>query len=251
MEREKSIVILLTACVKPNCIEKISVCDVDQRKVMYIKTIKWYLEHTKYKICVCENSGVDLAVFFEQKYFDRLEILTYTTEKDCNPNTTRGYREMEILTYAVNNSRFIQETKYILKGTGRLILKNVNIIVSGHFRDARHSTLPLISGKWSGKDKWVDTRYIIFPKTFLREIIININRINLDNCFENVVSEEIYGGIKVGHYNFLPTCVPLVVSGIGAEKGNKYNTSFMQFIKECLKNLIARYKFEIGDLPNL
>lgn len=46
MKVDNNVILLLTACINPNCNDVLAVKDFDVRKDMYIKSIKWYLEHT-------------------------------------------------------------------------------------------------------------------------------------------------------------------------------------------------------------
>lgn len=96
---------LLTGCVTPNVTDKLNyAAQPEERKRQYVDAIRWYLDHTPYKLVFAENSGCDLSPLFED-YKDRTEFLTY---KDTTiSNRSKGYKEMEILEYVRDTSRFI------------------------------------------------------------------------------------------------------------------------------------------------
>lgn len=49
------IILLLTACIKPNTTDKIVWTDPEERERQYIEAIKWYLTNTNYKLVFAEN----------------------------------------------------------------------------------------------------------------------------------------------------------------------------------------------------
>lgn len=99
------VIMLLTGCVTPNVTDKLNyAAQPEERKRQYVDAIRWYLDHTPYKLVFAENSGCDLSPLFED-YKDRTEFLTY---KDTTiSNRSKGYKEMEILEYVRDTSRFI------------------------------------------------------------------------------------------------------------------------------------------------
>ena len=59
------VVLLLTACIKPNVTDKIAVSDWKKRELMYMDALNWYLDNTDYNIVFVENSGVDISNNFK------------------------------------------------------------------------------------------------------------------------------------------------------------------------------------------
>lgn len=124
---KKNIVLLLTACVKPNCAESLSISNIEVRKKMYVDALNWYLNNTDLRIVFCENSGTDISKEIDNS-LGRVEFLSYLSEKSNDMNCTRGYREMQIIEYAFTNSKYLHDALFCIKGTGRLILRNINFI---------------------------------------------------------------------------------------------------------------------------
>lgn len=125
----KEVVLLLTGCIKPNVADAGVVLNPQIRKRQYLDSINWYLSNTPYKIVFCENSGYDISSDIDVVFKERIEFLTYKSNKD-NRNRSKGYKEMEILEHIQNHSESIKNADVLVKITGRLQLLNIcNILV--------------------------------------------------------------------------------------------------------------------------
>jgi len=135
MKLGTELIILLTGTVVPNNFDTLALSKPRERKQQYIQAIMYYLENFKHKVVFVENSGCSLMPYFKN-YPNGLEILTFTT-KPLNRDSGKGYKELEILEYAFNNSKFIQNSSVIVKITGRLKVLNLNYISKSVIKDSR------------------------------------------------------------------------------------------------------------------
>ena len=187
MESE-NIILLLTACINPNCNDLLAIKDVETRKTMYIKSIQWYLQNTDYKIIFCENSGTDISSTFPLN--NRIEFITYKSNN--TPDKTKGYKEMEILEYILKKSKFISqsdEATILVKITGRLIALNIKTIIS-KLKQLRGKSKPFVSAYLNGRKPWSDSRFIFFSISYFPILISYKEKINKNYYFEHVVTES-------------------------------------------------------------
>lgn len=191
----KNIVLLLTACIKPNCAESLSISNVDERKQMYVDALRWYLSNTSFRIVFCENSGTDISKEIENT-FGRVEFLSYLSEKSNDKNCTRGYREMQIIEYAYSNSKYLRDASFCIKGTGRLILRNIDSISNKLFKNTIVKEDNFICSLWSGKDRWMDTRFLFFSPSFFPYMTRRLEKIEINNAFENIVTDATLEALK-------------------------------------------------------
>ena len=120
-----NIVILMTGTIKPNSFATLVLKNPDVRKAQYVDAIKFYLTKTNLNIVFVENLGVELDIEFEDhEYRNRIEFLTYKSEPTI-PDKGKGAKELEIIKYSVNHSKFISESDAIIKITGRLKILNI------------------------------------------------------------------------------------------------------------------------------
>jgi hypothetical protein len=120
-------VILLTATIRPfGILEPKGRNDAFEREKDYFKAVRFYLEKG-YRIVFVENSDTKSELIINLKnQFDTLEYLTFSS-KDSALGKSHG--EVEIFQYAMENSKFLNEIDYLIKITGRYIIKNIDDVV--------------------------------------------------------------------------------------------------------------------------
>jgi hypothetical protein len=118
--------IILTMAVQVG--RKSVLCQVDpeERKNLYIKTIRQWLTKTQLKVVVVENSGYTFEELSEERklYRERFEIITYNEytlpESSYLVNITdKGSSELFSINYAYNKSALVKTSNFIIKITGR------------------------------------------------------------------------------------------------------------------------------------
>lgn len=246
---EQETILLLTGCINPNCNDILAINNVEQRKAMYIKSINWYLCNTSFKVVFCENSGIDITDTFDPYLFeDRLEVLTYVS--DYSIDTTKGYKEMEILEYMQANSRFINgcsKSVILVKITGRLILLNISAIIKKlNFSRSRNRTF--VSAYLNGRKPWSDCRFIFFSPDFFPFLIKQKEKINANYYFEHATTDAVLSSAKFG-INFIYPPLPVRIDGIGGGFGNVYNISDKEYRKRYYIHQLRRFLFYLGILP--
>ncbi len=107
-----------------------SLNDIYERKRQYIDALRWYLQNTSLKITFVENTETDFSNIF-RTYVDsgRLEFITFNGN-DFDKTKGKGYGEGIIIKKAFETSQFIEDSKYVIKITGRLILSNIQQVIS-------------------------------------------------------------------------------------------------------------------------
>ncbi|HRN16066.1 MAG TPA: hypothetical protein PLF38_03315, partial [Xylanibacter oryzae] len=184
------IIILLSACIDPKGMSHTYLIDKREREKQYIDTLNFYLEHTKLDIVFTENSGNDISGNFE-KFIEenRLEILTYKTDS-ANRFRGKGYEETEIIEYALNYSKKIDEECILIKITGRIIIENINNIITSYKWSFLKNT---IQCNMNSNFSFADSKIIIAPSRFYRKLLINKIFINdsKGQYLEHILSKTI------------------------------------------------------------
>ena len=128
------IVIVLTACVNPNGMSYTVLQDTNERKRQYIDALSFYLKNTDLPIVFVENSNTDFSNEFQQWIATgRLEFITFDGNSGFDKIKGKGYGEALMLLYAIKHSTFISQSKYIIKITGRLQVKNISQLAKSHW----------------------------------------------------------------------------------------------------------------------
>ncbi len=167
-------VILLTATVYPdNRMGQLQLKSSEIRLMQYQQALLFYLQKTNAnKIVLCDNSGVSLDKFEEQKVIAQqagkeLELLSFVGDKEVAVQRGKGYGEGEIIKFAMKNSALINKDKDIVKITGRLIVRNIDTLMKGYrgkptFNIAEHT-----------EANRVDTRIFMVSKDVFEEHFID------------------------------------------------------------------------------
>jgi hypothetical protein len=130
-----------------------TIVDINERLLQYINCIDYAITHYKSisKIVFCENTNFtyDYSSQKELAYNNgkKIEIISFKGDYDSIIQKGKGFGEGEIIKYALNNSEIIRQCDGFYKLTGRLIVKNMDKIVS---------TTPLKSS------------FIYYPKTIYK-----------------------------------------------------------------------------------
>ena len=239
-------VILLSACINPNGMAYTALQDSNIRKNQYIQAIKWYLTNTSYPIVFVENSGVDIGhLFNEYIEANRIEFITFQGN-NYDRSLGKGYGEALIIKKAIEESRLIADCDYIIKITGRLIIKNIKILADG--ANIHKNRIMAFCGK---KNNFAcSSFFFIAPRIFFESYFLrSINKINDSQnlCFEHILYEEFVKWILDGNYyhEFYHYIDTIGISGSTGKEYPKFNlyNEFKTFIKAFYINVLRKEKY--------
>lgn len=238
-------IILLTGCIEPKGMLQTALNDKEVRKEQYINALNFYLQKTKHSIVFVDNSNSDISYLFKtDMQSGRLEYLSFNgnTRKDRG----KGYGECEIIQYALDHSKTIMSSKdkRIVKITGRLIVKNINIIISLHSILFNHNT---VFFSINSDLSFPDSRLIIAPTDFY-SLFLN-SKEDIDDSkgyyFEHALIDTCK---KYHHITYSPFYVMPQIEGMSGSTGviykNEPNTlSFsLRYAKYSLRQRRMYYR---------
>lgn len=212
------VVILLTACINPDGMSMTALLDVSERKRQYIDALHYYLDSTSVPIVFAENSNTDVSGEF-QKYIEsgRLEYITFDGN-GYDKSLGKGYGEATMIIHAIKNSKLLSQSKYVIKITGRLIVQNIQDVISSRlwcFRNIFRCDL------WEGQ---MNMRTMIFAcrvKTLYCLIKENYMKLNDSKgyWFEHMLYDAL-----LQHKDILvvPFIKPVIIRGISGSTNNSY-----------------------------
>ena len=240
------VILLLTACIKPNVTDYIATSNYMERQNMYINALNWYISNTNFKIIFVENSGTDIKNAINVNS-DRVEFLTFNSNPTI-PERSRSYKEMEILEYAFENSKFLKNDELIIvKITGRLKLLNINAIINSLTKKSK-KTKGFVSSAKNARKPFSDCRFIYFSKNFWPYLYKQKEKIWPTYGMEWVLGDAIREAQKNGLTFIYP---PLFedIEGIGMSQGNSLKSRGFQLYKKKIRHYIIKVLFNIKLLP--
>ena len=234
-----NICVLLTACVNPSGMSHTTLQNPQIRAEQYKEALNYYLKETSLPIVFCENTMYDISDVFQQYIASgRLEYLTFNGN-NYDKSKGKGYGEALIMKYAINHSKVIKNCKYLIKITGRLIIKDIKRISS--------SPLLLYDNlfRCNIKDKFISTYiFIARPLLVLKFVEKYQEMIREDSPTNDLIEHHLYRALtkdsEICHTTFVPfISIPKVV-GISGTTGEPYS------MKDRLTgNLAYAFRFEM------
>jgi len=229
-------IVLLTGCINPNGMSQTLLQDPKSRHNQYVKTLDYYLLKTDKKILFIENSNIDLSSEFEGYIkAGRIEILTFDGNS-YDKKLGKGYGEMLIIEYAVNNSKFFNESDFIIKITGRLQILNIRSILKQFDNVSPKSIIVNLQKTLTYADSrcWAGSKsFFINYLLKYKNIVNDSDNIHFENALTKAVHLAIIHDYKFSFLNTLPR-----YSGISGTKNEKYNNSLMYWLPLYIKHVI-------------
>ena len=228
-------VILLTGCINPDGMAYTALNNTEERKAQYVNAIRYYLNKTNYSVVFAENSGTDISILF-QDFIDsgRFECLSYMGNQ--NKEKGKGYGEAEIIEFAINNSRLIDEKSIIAKITGRLIINNINRII----KPLKKNT-DFVSCQFHYDLKFADSRLVCATTAFYFHFLKHKEQINdsIGVYFEHILSLSVLNS----NLRYIPFSEEPLFIGKSGTTGTTYQPS-----ARSIKNTLLYKCYSISQL---
>ncbi len=135
MSDPQDVAMLLTATITPpaNCPD-LKRNNPNDRLSDYANALSFYLAvDCITKIVFVENSDSDLTplknLAAQSTADKKVEFISHPNGNNFPPEFGKGYGEMTMLNYALDHSKLIEEKTRVWKGTGRLILSNIDKLI--------------------------------------------------------------------------------------------------------------------------
>lgn len=227
------LVILLTSTITPNSYTSLTIKDPLIRRQQYLETINFYLLNTKFKIVFVENSNDKLQNF--PLVPERIEYLTFYSEP-LKPDLGKGYKELEIINYAIENSVFFKKANSIVKITGRLKVLNLDKLSRNFLKVAKKKNNLIYADPFAFKN--MDSRCFFFTLDFW-PFLKNVGRsINVQYNFELTLWDAIKEYNRIEGNDFVPLKYPLRIEGVSGSFGVNYKHSIYIHLVRYLRHLI-------------
>ncbi|MFD2932525.1 hypothetical protein [Spirosoma flavum] len=243
----KKVVIILTGTVNPDNMAFTKLQDANVRKSQYIDSIRFWIEVAKVPIVFVENTNTDLSPYFENElYSNSIEILSFNGN-DYDKSLGKGYGELNCLEYAYLNSKFIKDSEFIFKVTGRNKLINFSTFLNDYFVQSNVNIL--VDFKWNLS--FCDSRFFGFTTSFLPEYLLPYKNIVDDSkgvFFEHILCKAALTAIA-HDYVYKPLITLPRIEGYSGSTGVKYNSNYFHWLRYKYEYILKRRSIGLGNLP--
>lgn len=188
--------LILTGCIKPNKdVPFLKLNNYNQRLKQYLESIKFFILHsciTNIVFCDNSNSEIDEQILLLAKENGKnLEWLSFKGNDEAVVKFGKGYGEGEIIEYVMNNSNIMRKCDYIIKITGRMIVKNIDFLI----RTANIKKIYMYPMLFYGEKCFISTKMYMMPKAMYMRFFYNaymdvrdLKGIYLETVFADVVN---------------------------------------------------------------
>lgn len=223
-KRDKKYVILLTACVNPGGMPYTALTDTSERLRHYRDALDFYLLETTLPIVFCENTLCDFSTDYQSHINDgRLEYITFDGNS-FDKSKGKGYGEALIMQEAFSRSRFLSGCDFVIKITGRLIVRNISQLVTDNSR----MLTPTIQTFYPNHSM-IDSRLVILPRPFcVDDFLSGKSRINDTQgyYFEHLLLDAL---LSRRSYVYIPFLRVPLIDGISGSSGKQYISSATRY----------------------
>lgn len=231
--------ILLTGTINPGDYDFVGIKDVDSRENDYFYSIQYYRSLGLNVVFVDNSDYYSERISCQFESDKGFEYLKYSSQKSV---LGKGHGEKEIIDYALNNSRFIKDSDFFIKITGRIKILNISFLLNQI--DFNHD---LIYGNFSRSFSWADTRLMFLSKRFYNNFFSPHCDMYLNESekefIEKVYARSIHSFLSFGgKFRYFPM-YPLY-SGVNGTNGKIYD---LGYLKKFKYNLFLRIKIWIND----
>ena len=218
----------------------------EERLDQYMDSLKFYIINTNIrKIVFCDNSGYgfnkeELYLLADRNHKE-VEIIQFIGDKNSIEKYGKGYGEGELVKYALENSRLLEETDYFIKVTGRLKVRNINIIKN------KIDLNKIYFNKNVGEHQLMDTVIYCIPKKIYIRYFMNAYKQVCDSegrYIEQVFKDIIYSkDLKIYNTPSYP-----FIEGFSGSTGDKYQKNIGKERK--IYNLLSKWNLLNASLVN-
>ena len=235
MENKKNdLVILLTGTITPNILSNLTIKDPEAREEQYKEALQFYIDKTNYKIIFAENSNNQFKNF---PYLpDRIEYLTFNSQL-TKIDRGKAFKEMEIIDFVFQNSKFLEKAESIVKITGRLMVLNINNLSKRYLKSLEKQSNLIYCYPYRPKN--MDARCFFFTKDFWPFLKTRGKDITLTYNFEKSLWDAAYDYQKFNENYYKPINPSPRIKGLSGTFGIRYRHNLLFHYGRSIRNFVV------------
>ena len=237
----KRITLLLTATIDPKGIVFLKRNDPLVREQDYINALSKWLETVHIPIVFCENSNyrsnkiINLIKNYSNKEIEILQFAGQNFPKELG----KGYGELLIIEYAIQNSILIEHSDYVIKITGRYYIKNIQKIMRALLNDKNFYVMVDLKRNLT----WADSRAFAFKPSFINNYLSKFQDLINDSegfYLEHALARAVLRAISDG-YKWMPLPLKPFIIGHAGTLDAPYSASMVHWVLSEVIHYIKNY----------
>jgi len=222
--------ILLTATIDPGNVLFVRRREPSVRENDYINSLKMWFNTDISSLVFCENSNYNsekIKNLLKSQTRLKTEYLVFngqTFPKELG----KGYGELIIIRYALQNSSIINDCEFVIKVTGRYFIKNIKKIIDILSRDKDVYIMADLKNNLT----YADSRLFAFKPSFITDYLSQFQDLLNDSkgfYLEHAVGQAVLRAISDGH-KWLPLPSKPIIIGYSGTSDTPYRTSKIRWL---------------------
>ncbi len=236
--------VLLTATINPGDVVFVERKDPYIRENDYLNSLKLWIKSGISSIIFCENSNyysekiINLLTNQENLKVEYLRFNGQTFPKEFG----KGYGELLIISYALQNSLIINDCDFVVKITGRYFVKNIKRMIDTLAENKDIYVMADLRRNLT----YADSRIFAFKPSFIKNYLLSFqDLINDSNGFylEHALARAILRAMSEGYkWGPLP-CKPIIL-GYSGTFNTQYRTSTIRWLAGEIVHHVKNYLIE-------
>jgi len=227
---KNKIALLLTATIDPGDIVFVERRCPQIRENDYINALEKWVQTNISSIIFCENSNYNsekIKNLLKSQTILKTEYLGFngqTFPKELG----KGYGELIIIKYALQNSSIINDCEFVIKVTGRYFIKNIKKIIDILARDKDVYIMADLRRNLT----WADSRVFAFKPSFVLDYLSKYQDMINDSkgvYLEYVLARAILRAISDGH-KWIPLPTKPIIIGYSGTSNIPYRTTKIRWL---------------------
>ena len=198
---------------------------------------------------ICDGSNYNFSDILLSKFPKlKIEPLFFLNDQKRIRKHGKGYGEIEIINYAIEQSKILNQSDSFVKCTGKLWVSNYHeclaqwndkFLGTAHFKD-------VFSLRKLSID-YLDTRFYISKKAFFQNNFKE-SHLNLGGEIGLSIEDEFLRILLTKNEKRFLFNIPPIINGVGGGSGKYYKSNFLKIKKNKLRNWIAKKNHQYKDL---
>jgi len=208
---------------------------------------KWIENNPNIQIVLCDGSNFDFSSLLQHQKYRNIEILFFSNNSYEVSKKGKGYGEGEIISFALDNSKILNESEYFMRSTAKYYVENYqNFLNENDFNLKIYPVFGSFSNLVKFRIQSVDLRFFIVKKSFYIKEMLNIHE-NTNELDANRTSlEGVYGKFARDYENLIDfISEPFRVSYFSGSLNEKIIANDNKFLN-LLRFLIRFFLFRVN-----
>ena len=234
--------VLLTSSVVAHD-TRVSLTDTSERIDFAMESIEqWLSLYPKIHLVLCDGSNFDFGTAVTKRFpHAKIECIFFDNDQDAVRTQGRGFGEGEIIRYAIDHSRLIQQAGAFAKCTSKLWVRNyAECLTDWNDKFLCKAVFDHVFSPFKKTSlSYIDTRFYITSVPFYKQHFESAHqKINVDtgkgleDCFLDVFNSDCLVGVLLN--------TPPVIDGVGGGVGKYYRNPLKRRLKEKLRLSVVR-----------